>query len=260
MHKASFSLKTSVLTLLPINYFVILYCVLYIISPFLNYLIHHLNDKNYRLFVVLLFLLFCVYPTGVDFLSEIRGTQTVGLSSIGMYGSQWGYTIVNFCIMYIIGAYLRHGESKLNQWSKRRLLLVLFCCTLSLILWARVNDKIGYFTERSAWAYCNPLIVFESILIFLIFRDIHINSKVINKLAEGTFTVFLIHNYFLPYLRIGSYVTKSIFILCGHLLLSVLVIYLVCWFVHIGYHFMADPVFRKLSDFIHLPIIEVDSE
>lgn len=46
--------------------------------------------------MLLSFLLFPVYPTIVEVLEEVTGEIFKGLSSIGLNGSNAGYTIVNF--------------------------------------------------------------------------------------------------------------------------------------------------------------------
>lgn len=52
------SIKSLVARLLPCNYFVVLYCVLYIISPYINKLIVSLDNKQFKRLIVLLLLLF----------------------------------------------------------------------------------------------------------------------------------------------------------------------------------------------------------
>lgn len=96
-----------IISLIPVNYYVILYIALYWISPYINIVIDALNHNELKKCIFLLLSIFSVYPTLVDFAQEIAGNEINGLSSVGMYGSQWGYSIVNFILMYIIGAYIR---------------------------------------------------------------------------------------------------------------------------------------------------------
>ncbi len=255
-----FSFKTLITTLLPVNYFVILYCVVFLISPFINMMIERLTEKAMRTLLLLSILLFAVFPTFVDMIGELRGAEFVGLSSIGMYGSQWGYTIVNFVLMYLIGAYLRTGYSKIQRWSSGKLVVGLIICAVAMIAWARINDKVGFFTERSAWEYCNPLVIAEAVIIFCLFQRIDIGTnKVINKLAEGVFTVFLLHQVFIPHLKIERFVTGNPAIMVLHIVGSIVVIYFVCWVVHLLYHSIEDPVFKALSSKINLPMIDAES-
>lgn len=244
-----FSVKTLVTTLIPANYFVILYCVVFILSPFVNSLISKLSEKNYKTLLALSFVIFAIIPTCIDVLGELRGEQFIGLSTIGMYGSQWGYSIINFMLLYLIGAYLRSGKSRMMSWSSWRLGLLLLADILVIVIWARVNDKTGYFTERSAWEYCNPLIIGVAVLVFILFSRIKLGvNKTINMLAEGAFTVFLLHNVFIPHLQIKRFVKGNIFVMILHIIGCAVGLYLLCWCVHKVYHLITDPIFRKLSE------------
>ena len=146
-------------------------------------------------------ILFAVCPTFVDVLNVITDREWQGLSTIGMYGSQRGYTIVNFALMYIIGAYLRlRGLEKL---SKRRLALTLMLSILVMTVWAAWN-------RNTAWEYCNPLVILTAVLTFLLFDQLKIcDSKYINHLAKGTFSVFLLHGVFLRYLSVDIFVAGN---------------------------------------------------
>lgn len=259
VHTVPFSIKTAVLALIPSNYFVILYCVVFLLSPFINTLIEKLSEKNFRTLVLLSILLFSVIPTVIDVMGELRGKQFVGLSTVGMYGSQWGYSIVNFLLMYLIGAYLKKGKSKLAEYNSWKLIVALIVNVALLVIWARVNDKIGFFTERSAWEYCNPLVIFETVIVFILFSRLNFGvNKAINYLAESVFTVFLLHQIFIPYLQIEKFVTGNTVLMILHVLGCTVGIYILCWCVHKIYHWVTDPIFKKLSS-KHVIMIEVES-
>ena len=107
----SFSLRSFLFCFVPVNYFVVLYCALYFISPYINRAVAGFGRKEWRTLLLIALLIFSVYQTGVDVFQEIVGRQIMGLSPIGAWGGQQGFNIVNFCLMYIIGAYLRHCDS-----------------------------------------------------------------------------------------------------------------------------------------------------
>ena len=259
LHTVSFSIKTAVLTLLPANYFVILYCVVFLMSPFLNVIIEKISEKSFRIFMLLSVLLFSVAPTIVDVLGEFRGEEYIGLSTIGMYGSQWGYSIVNFVLMYLIGAYLRKGKSKIVKCGNLKLFLCLIADVVLLVVWARVNDKTGFFTERSAWEYCNPLIIYEAVILFILFFRINLGvNKVVNSLAEAVFTVFLVHGIFIPHLQIEKFVVGNAITMLLHILGCTICIYLICWCVHKVYHLIVDPLFKNFSA-KHTVMLDVES-
>lgn len=255
----SFSLKTLVATLLPVNYFVILYCTVFIISPFINTMLNHLSDRAFKVLIISTVTLFSIYPTLIDVIGELRGAELFGLSSVGMYGSQWGYSIVNFVLMYLIGAYLKREKGMLQNWSTGKLIAGLVTCIILMMIWARINDKIGFFTERSAWEYCNPLVIAEAVFVFYLFKNMNLRiNKVINKLAEGAFTVFLLHQVFIPYLKIDKFVTGNPAVMILHIVSCVVGIYFICWALHIVYHLISDLIFKALSAKIKIPLIDAE--
>lgn len=99
----TFSFNKLLGSLIPNNYFVILYSTLYIVSPYINKIVENINLNDYKRFLLIIFIVFSIYPTAIDLLEEIFNKELVGMSTIGIYGSQYGYTIVNFILMYLIG-------------------------------------------------------------------------------------------------------------------------------------------------------------
>lgn len=259
LKKVPLSLRSIISSLIPANYFVILYCAVFLLSPFINLLMSKLSQKNLKKFVLLLVLLFSVFATIADVLGELRGSSFIGLSTIGAYGSQWGYSIVNFMLMYIIGAYVRKGELRIVYWKNGKLAALFLANVGVIMLWARVNDRIGYFTVQSAWEYCNPLIILNAVIVFTLFSRMHLGvNKIINSLAESVFTVFLVHHVFFPFLNIEKYVTGNSIHILLHMLGSAVTIFLICWCVHKLYHMIVDPVFRLLSGTFNRMTIAVE--
>lgn len=232
----SFSIKGFIRAILPCNYFVILYITLYFVSPFINIMLLHLTIRQRDLLQMVLIIAFSVWPTAVDFLEALETTELMGLSSVGMYGSQYGYTIVNFVLMYIIGANLRAKE---NAYSILKLLLSMGIVSITLTVWAQLSQRV-------AWSYCNPLVVLQAVIIFLIFNQLKIKkNKIINNLAKGVFTVFLAHGYFWPLFCIEEFVGKTPFMLGIHIVCTCLVIYLMCYVVYLIYSYSIGIVYVK---------------
>ena len=241
---------------IPSNWFVILYIALYLVSPAINFMVDIAIEKNMLGKIVLIaVLLFSVYPTCVDVLCEILGRDIKGLSSIGLYGSQWGYSIVNFSLMYLLGAYIRNKKI-VNRSYWIRLLGILFLSGL-LTGWACLNDIIGFGTERSAWEYCNPIVILIAIELFLMFKSFKIGViKAINELGKGAFTVFLLHINFLSVIKIEYFVSGSCTIMIGHIFVSVISIYVICWCIFKGYEFIARPIWNIIK--MNIPILIQD--
>lgn len=240
--------KGLIITLIPSNWFVILYCTLYMISPYLNCLLEHLNVKEKKKLVLLLCCIFAIWPTIVDLSGELLGKQWIGLSSVGMYGSQWGYSIVNFILLYIIGAYLYYKEENINNYNKKQLICGLIGIALIITGWAYLNEKSMIFIERSAWEYCNPFVILEAILIFLLFKNIKtFYSKIINNLAKACFTVFLLQNTFIRKLHIVQYIDGNGIILLMHLIFNSALIYIICWCVYYIYNKISKLFLKLIS-------------
>ena len=64
-------------------------------------------------------LIFSVWTIVIDVAENITGNTYLGLSTIGMYGRQYGYTIINFVLVYFVGAYLRVNKITLSKKKSR---------------------------------------------------------------------------------------------------------------------------------------------
>ena len=106
INKIPYSNKELQNSFLPINYFVILYVALYVLTPFINFLVNRISIKALSRLIFILLTLFSIWPTIVDILIHTSDNSLSELSTISMFGSQYGYTIVNFMLMYILGAYI----------------------------------------------------------------------------------------------------------------------------------------------------------
>ena len=112
-------------------------------------------------------------------------------------------------------------------------------CVFSLILWMVLcvidfKHKIPFWYPNN---YNNPVLIVCSVSIFLLFTTFAFSSKIVNKLAKGTYAVYVIHSgpyvwgYFEKLFKsIGNYMTDkefSVFIyLAVILLVSMLVMFL----------------------------------
>ena len=253
INKSTISISGMIFSLIPTNYFVILYSVVYIVSPYINILIKSLDKKELQRFIIILFIIFSIYPTAVDVFSEITKNQYNGLSTIGLYGSQYGYSCVNFILCYIIGAYISKYK-KLFLENKFSTLLITFIVNVLLITgWSLLNDYTGYFVEKTALEYCNPLVIINAAVILIIFMKINIPTNIIiNNLAKASFTVFLVHDIFMKKLSIESFVNKNSLIMMLHIIVSICVIYSICWIIWFLYKKIEKYTLKKLESKINL--------
>lgn len=239
----SFSISLFLRSLVPANYFVILYVVVYLLSPYLNKIYEYMNSK----LVVLLIVLFSVYPTLVDVFNIVTKSNWMGLSSIGLEGNQSGYTIVNFVLMYFIGMFIRKEADKFAR-IKNVLLVLILCIDIAVLVVVSYYSSLLHLPADLSRTYCNPLVILESIIAFILFSRLNIGSiKWINKLSAACFTTFLIHAYFLSYIRIDWAVQQNPIVLVLHMLLSAIIIYLISFCVFFVYDLIIRFLFKKID-------------
>ena len=233
------SVKGIISVLIPANWFITIYCGLYVISPFINVLLKRLSQRDYQLFLTISLVAFSAYPMLVDILEEFTQKTFNGLSTIGMYGSQYGYTIVNFMLLYIIGAYIRRFGIKVPSL---KLLIALLINTIILAAWGLLDEMLGYnmfdfvHVERNAWEYCNPLVIFQAVIIFTLFMRMKFVNNVVNKLASAAFCVYLIHGYFISHLKITQVISmQNPLITILHVMACCIGIYLIGFIINLIY-------------------------
>lgn len=240
---------------LPANYYAVLYVALFCVAPYINLLLITLHEKGQlKKMVITVGVIFSVWPTIVDLISNIANVSWVGLSTIGAFGSQWGYTFTNFCLLYIIGGYIRlEGRENLCKKSLKRLCLIFLVNVIVIDLWSRVGELS---VENSAWEYCNPVVIINAAIIFVLFRRLRMGNVVwINRLGAGAYTVYLLHMVLIRFLDIEKAVNSSLAFMLCHMIISAVAIYLMCWLFYLGYKKISDPIWRFLMKYIRMPEI-----
>ena len=238
-----FSLKGFVDCLMPANYFVILYSVVYVVSPYINVMLDKLNREDFKRLLLTLGFIFSIWTIIVDFMENMSGITFAGLSTVGMYGSQYGYSIVNFILVYIIGAYIRRNDVKITiSKSLCGIVVTMAIMFVSSI----VEHKIGV-SMICTWNYNNPFVILLAVFIFLLFLNIQFNNKVINELAKGAFTCFLFHGLFMRYLHIEDIVNENIFLLIIHQVGMAIILYLISYIVYKVYYLCSHWFIKLLN-------------
>ena len=234
----TFSFSNMIYAILPSNYFVILYSTLYIISPYINILIKNISKEQFKKLLLILFVIFSIQTILVDFF----GSPT-GLSTIGFGGSQSGYSIVNFVLVYVIGAYIRINEMKITQ---KQSIFGIFICLFVIFLQATF-EYIFLGGDPTAWNYNHPAVILMPAFIILLFNNLKFENKIINELAKATFTCFLFHGHFLSCLMAKNFVNRNLFILIAHQFGSAILLYLASYIVYKLYAFITNPIFKRMS-------------
>ena len=179
----NYSLKNYIHSLLPINYFVWLYVVVYLLSPWINIIFNTLDEKKIRLLLCICLLLFVIYPTVIDTFSGITGTTINEISTISATDSGAGYTLVNFLVMYLIGAYLRNYKMNFSP----------IICGGGYIIGVLLTMITLHLTMNGMY-YNNIFVVISAIFLVLFFQSIRLpEMTVVTTLASLTFPIFIIH-------------------------------------------------------------------
>lgn len=172
-------------------WFMSVYLVLYMLTPYINKLLKILSFKEFSGLLIILLFTFVIWPS---------------LPLFRPIDIQDGYSLYNFIVLYTIGAYISkfYKDKRFNK----SILLVIYL--LSSTMLAILNVSLARIISRNCAMYSyNFLLVFiSSIVLFLFFKEIKIKSKLINKLSSLTLGVYLIHDH--------GYIRKFIYNALGY--------------------------------------------
>lgn len=251
-----FSARTFISKLVPNNYFVILYMAVYIMSPYFNRAFRGLNDRQWDKLIITALVLFSVWPTLVSLSQEVIDTEWDGLSTVTRWGSAHGFNVVNFSLVYLVGAYVRHRFP--GKIKSTRLLACAGCVVLVIFAWAFSHRFLADYGMRSAWEYHNPLVILLAALLLKLFSQLSLQSKWINGLSAASFTVFLMNMRCLKLAGVDWAVSSGTLVMTLHLLLIPAVIYLAVWPVYALYHYTVDrllqPLYRWLDQKVDISL------
>ena len=203
-------------------WFMKIYIILYLLSPYINCALHKLDIKMYKNLLIILTVFFSLWP------SFLPGTPN----------NDGGYGIITFVYLYSIGGYLRLFKGEKNKSQYKYLLLYIICSLCTFIL--SIN---GFYS----WGYNYIFNVLGSVALFIFFKSIKLKSKFINIIAESIISVYFIHtNYsireiiYKKILKCNNYYLEWNFIF--HMLSSVILIF--------SCSVIIDIIFRNILKFI----------
>lgn len=183
------------------NYwFIRIYILLYLLSPFYNEYINSIDKTKHKKLLILLFILFSIISTFTN--QEATVDNTVN----------YGYSIVSFTFLYFIGAYLRKYPIEKTYIGKRftknfQWLMFIFAffafALINFSIHFTSNDMInmgnglinyiGKIIYISFNQYDNPLVLIGSVCYFFIFYFMKFKSKIINFISKACIGIYLFH-------------------------------------------------------------------
>lgn len=173
-------------------WFVKAYIYMYIVSIILNYFTDKAAKREFELLLILVYIFLLVF----------------GYFSNGAKWIENGLSAPFLIFLYLLGRYLNiHGSiiiKKIGQWGGGRLYLItsLIVALLSFLI-MRLFLPVGL--SGKLYSYISPIVIFQSLCLFVCFHDISMRSSIINWIGSSVFGVYLLHA--------DSYIFKPIY--CG---------------------------------------------
>ncbi len=223
-----------------IYWFVSIYIALYLVSPYINIIFNKLNNKQTKVFILILFFVFSVEPTLIDLLDSFTDCHLSFFSFISNAGSIDGYSIVNMVLMYSLGAFIRRNTDLIKKYSASLYFLIYLLCVC-------INSLLS-FVSYIAHSYCSPIVILEAVMIFCFFvKQKPFSSSVINMTARNAFSVYLSHVFLFRFMMVQSYVNAFAPVMILHVIITCLILYLIGWIIGQVYSIITDPVFSFLQ-------------
>ncbi|MBO7480335.1 MAG: acyltransferase [Bacteroidales bacterium] len=106
-----------------------------------------------------------------------------------------GKNIINFFFLYALGSILHDTYDKWSKWKTWILLTAFLGLCIALVYTHLRFDGSWYSTNlwQMAYPYNSPILMVVSVLAFMLFGKIKIQSKAVNWVAASTFSMYLIH-------------------------------------------------------------------
>lgn len=226
------------------SYFVTLYIVLYLISPYINIILNKLTPKGWSKFFIFIFVIFSIYGIAADVVSEF--TPVLGISPFSRTGSQNGYNIVTFVLLYCMGAFLNARRLWIEKISSKLITIVMILCILAIWGWSTIGPSLPNYAN-SARSYHNPFVILMAMSLLVLFNRMSFSSRIINCFAKAAFTVYLIHPHFFTFLHVGFHMMMPPVLFMLWMLSSIVLIYIVSWLFWILYDFVTRSVYKRMD-------------
>lgn len=245
----------------PLYYYIVLYLVVYWLSPYLNIALRELagEKKRLRRMMLIVFLLLSAEPFLIEFLQVVLGRNLQGMSTIGLYGSQGGFTLITFFLSYIVGAYIRYEltDTKESDSPIIRYKGVVFAVSFLVILCGALLERHIAGSASASFMFNSPFVVMEAAALLTFaavfgkkksrfMQSDSKQGKCIGELAKASFTVYLFHIHFVTRIHAAEFAAGNSVMLILHLFGACIGIYLICFVVWFIYDKLSKPVFDML--------------
>lgn len=207
-------------------WFIWAYIALYLFSPALNYFVEKETKKNIALFLILFYIF-----------------QTIWGFIIPLAWFSRGYSPISFMGLYILGRYMHLYPNKYTERKQSSDLLMY----LGMVL---LTTSLAYFMSIiridpfKAYSYSSPLVIIESVYLFLFFKKMSFNSQMVNWIATSCLSVYLVHCFPMLFEWVYLYQIKEWFDSMGT------IPFVTHTFLWIGFIFLLSVAIDKLRIYI----------
>lgn len=162
------------------NWYFITYFIILLIAPFLNKIIKSFEERDYKIFLIILYIIWSLIPTLIN--------------------DEWDFSNIDFfIIMYMTGAYIRLYVNNINM-KKNKIVLFssLFLLFSSVLFFDYIGMKLKldiFIKNATYFRKMNSILtVLVAISMFNCFFNFNIKSKLINFISQTTMGIYLIHD------------------------------------------------------------------
>ncbi len=202
-------------------YFMTLYIIILLLSPFLNKIIQSISRKEYLYLLGIMFFILCVW----QFVAHIPRVEDV-IRTDNIFATEHGKSIYDFIFMYFLGGFLR-----LHKFFEKPLNPVWYA--LAFLACGMINVGITYLLPKG-YKSCllyndNPFTVIQCVCLFEFFNHFQFVSKPINIISGCNIGIYMIHEHPLTRAIIWKYlgITDRSFFQTNYYLLQILGIILI---------------------------------
>lgn len=153
-------------------WFVMAYIGLYLLSPLLNAFVEICSERQLRSFLILFYIFQSYYSWLTAFVDYLEG-----------------YSIMFFCVLYLTSRYFKlYPVRLLDRYAALFYSgALLFQTVIFMYCWSH------YGMAARMIRYDNPLVIFQGLLLLLLFSKRVFYSRSINWIAQSCFAVYIIH-------------------------------------------------------------------
>jgi len=240
------SIRHVVSSFVPDSYYSTLFVVLYLISPYINRTIRNFTQREWKILMTFVIVIFSLLSSVSTLLSEFTGNLWMGVNTIGAWGSQQGFNIVNFILLYIVGAYIRLSGVPVFLSTKAKQIIVVIICITVTYVFAEFEELLPVVSMRFAWVYDNPIIILTAVCLFLLFREFNFRNSFVNYLATFVYPVFLIHCAVVKYTGLENLISKP-YLIPGHFLIFCVIMFVCSIIIYTLYGICTKKIIERAN-------------